>query len=174
MATLQIARDVRNDTPVQLNSMLVNLPEDIVEKAKAIEKGEAMVEDLDKSTIRDYSIRVPSKLLELDLEEQYQTIRTFQEIIGKQQTAREQLIFLLIKSRCQFGSEEAAKLFFELKETSQQLKKRKQLLVDALELEGLDAEMDKTDFEESLKDLPPLTWYNPDGAETDAKRQRVD
>jgi len=174
VATLQIARDVRNDTPVQLNSMLSNLPEDIADMAKSIEEGQTSIDDLDKATIRDYSIRIPAKLLELDLDEQFQTMKTFQDIIRQQQAAREKLILLLIKSRCRFGSDEAAEQFLKLQKTSEQLKKRKQFLVDALELEGLDTELDTTDFEKSLEDLPPLTWYNPDSSVNDAKRHRVD
>ena len=124
VATLQIARDVRNDTPVQLNSMLSGLPEDIAATAQKIQNGEMKVEDLTKATIQDFSMRMPAKLLELDLDEQYQTIKTFQDIIRQQQAAREQLIFLLLKSRCQFGSREAAKQFSDLQETSSILKKR--------------------------------------------------
>jgi hypothetical protein len=183
VATLQIARDVRNDASVQLNSMLVNLPEDIVAKAKSIQNGESKAEDLDEATIKDFSMRMPTKLLELDLEEQCQSIATLQDIVRKQHAAREKLIYLLLKSRCQFGSKPAAKLYLELEATSVKLKQRKQLLVDALELEGMDAELDTTDFDKTLQALAPMAWYQPDdetkeettsGDADSAKRQRVD
>ena len=61
---MQIARDVRNDTPVQLNSMLSNLAEDIGATAQKIQNGEMKVEDLTKATIQDFSMRMPAKLLE--------------------------------------------------------------------------------------------------------------
>lgn len=174
VATLQIARDVRNDAPVELNSMISGLPDDVAETAQKLQIGEMKVEDLNKATVQDFSRRMPAKLLELDLDEQYQTIKTFQDIIRQQQAAREQLIYLLLKSRCQFGSQEAAKQFLDLQETSRILKKRKQLLTDALQLEGMDAELDTTDFEKSLEDLAPLAWYHENQNEPDPKRNRVD
>jgi hypothetical protein len=170
IATLQIARDLRNDSAVQLSSLLSNLPSDILEACQKAPPSASGGEDddddeeLDAATIRDYSIRIPAQLLDMDLEEQIHTIRTFREIVIQQQAARKQLIHLLLKSRCQFGSHEAAQEYFDLKETSQKLKRRRQLLSDALELEGLDNEMidDTTDFESALHDLPEMTWYNKD------------
>jgi hypothetical protein len=123
----------------------------------------------------------------MDWMEQIQTIQTFQDIIRRQQQARQKLIYLLIKSRCQFGSYEAAHLFNELQNTQTALQKKKQLLVDALELEGMDAVVmeDKAQdklLEETLSDLSPLSWYNPnDDVDVDvtssssmAKRQKVE
>jgi hypothetical protein len=161
VSTLQIARDLRNDAPVQLSSVLTNLDKDILE---TLEEDKP---DLNVATIRDYSIRIPSKLLDLDMEEEIQTIQTFQDIVKKQMTAREKLIYLLLKSRCQFGSQQAAEELFAMKETSQKLKRRRQLLGDALELEGMDSEINNTDFESQLQDLPALSWYRPAGKAED-------
>jgi hypothetical protein len=161
IATLQIARDLRNDTAVQLSSYLGNLPQDIQEACEANPKGDNADDTMDAATIRDYSIRIPSKFLDLDLQDQVQTIQTFQELVKKQQAARQMLTYLLLKSRCSFGSQAAAQEFLQLQETSQKLQRRKQLLSDALELEGLDAEIiDSTNFEKELDALPPLSWYN--------------
>lgn len=176
VATLQIARDISNDASVQLSGLINSLPKDIMEKAESIEKGEMSVEDLDKATIRDFSIRMPTKLLEMSLDDQRQNIATLQDIIRKQKEAREQLIYLLLKSRCKFGADDAAKQFLDLAETSEKLKARKRLLKDALELEGLDTELDssKKDLGKELEKLSPLTWYQPDGEEGgDSKKQRV-
>jgi hypothetical protein len=168
IATLQIARDLRNDTSVQLSSYLVNLPADIQEACVAANSNNNN-DEFDAATIRDYSMRIPSKFLDLDLQEQVQTIQTFQELVKKQQAARQKLIYLLLKSRCQFGSQTAARNYFQLQETSQKLQRRKQLLSDALELEGLDAEIvlgdgstnNTNNFEKELDRLPPLSWYQP-------------
>lgn len=160
IATLQIARDLRNDAPVQLASLLDNLPADI---QSSIDNGQ----EIDEATIEDYSKRIPAKLLDLDMEEQIANIATFQDIVKRQRAARKTLIYLLLKSRCQFGSNQAAKEFLELPEVSEKLFKRKQLLTDALELEGIDTEdIDNSDVAtslESLKALPALSWYQPDG-----------
>jgi hypothetical protein len=165
IATLQIARDLRNDTAVQLSSLLSTLPKDIHEACQKKKeddntKSAEEKEDLDEATIHDYSMRIPSKILDLDLDEQIQTIQTFRELIQQQQTARKQLIFLLLKSRCHFGSEPAAQAFVDLKDMSRQLIRRKQLLGDALELEGLDSEIDTNNYEGDLAELAPLTWFD--------------
>ena len=171
IAQLQIVRDLRSDSAVQISSFLSKLPKDIIESC------EKPIEDLDEATIRDFSIRIPSQLLDLDLEEQIQNLKTFRDVVIRQQAARKQLIQLLLKSRCKFGSEEAAEKFVDLKETSQKLKRKQQLLSDALELEGLDTEIETKDFESELKDLPELKWYTQEkeGAEgSDTKKARVD
>lgn len=77
---------------------------------------------------------------------------------------------------------EAAREFHEIDNLSEKLKKRKELLSDALELEGLDtneignnidvnnktSQVVKRDRE---KELPPLTWYKPDDKEGCASRE---
>lgn len=171
IATLQIARDLRNDAPVQLGSLLDNLPKDILEKLSSSAKNDDDDDDpLSEETIEDYSQRMPSKLLDLDLPEQKANIATFKDILKRQEEARKTLIHLLLKSRCQFGSDQAAKDFLELEHTSESLKKRKQFLTDALELEGLDSEIvDTTDLYEGLSKLPKLSWY--DGAAAAAAKE---
>ena len=197
VATLQIARDIRHDTPVLLHGLLSNLPKDIQDYVSALSQQQQQstnsdqstlplvppVEELEESTIQDYSCRIPTELLEMDWAEQIQTIQTFQDIIRRQRQARQKLIYLLIKSRCQLGSREAAQLFHQLDKTTMKgLKMKKQLLIDALELEGMDSVVleDKAQeklLDEALLDLSPLTWYDPNDdqdATSSAKRQKVE
>ena len=197
VATLQIARDIRHDTPVLLHGLLSNLPKDIQDYVSALSQQQQQstnsdqstlplvppVEELEESTIQDYSRRIPTELLEMDWAEQIQTIQTFQDIIRRQRQARQKLIYLLIKSRCQLGSREAAQLFHQLDKTTMKgLKMKKQLLIDALELEGMDSVVleDKAQeklLDEALLDLSPLTWYDPNDdqdATSSAKRQKVE
>eukprot|EP00934_Nitzschia_sp_Nitz4_P001945 Nitzschia sp. Nitz4//scaffold55_size114948//35827//37150//NITZ4_003893-RA/size114948-processed-gene-0.38-mRNA-1//1//CDS//3329554506//1945//frame0 len=169
VATLQIARDVRNDTPVQLNGFLSKIPTEILEACKG--KTE---EEYDEAVVRDASMQIPSKLLELDLDEQLQTLQTFQDIVRQQQAARQKLIYLLLKSRCQFGASEAAKQYTDLKDVSARLKRRRQALGDALELEGLDNELDHTNYDEPLEELPPLSWYTGDSEGGASKKARLE
>lgn len=164
IATLQIARDLRNDAPVQLGSLLDNLPKDILENLDN--------QNLSEADIEDYSKRISSKLLDLDLGEQLGNIATFKDIVLRQQEARKTLIHLLLKSRCQFGSNEAAEEFFEIESMSEKLKKRKQVLTDALELEGLDAEIDNTDVAAGLSQLQELSWYEKEDGPN--KKARVE
>jgi hypothetical protein len=118
-------------------------------------------EELSKERARDFSIRMDEELLDMDLEEQLANVRTFRDIVERQRMARQQLILLLIRSRCQFGSEEAASFFYKLEETSKQLKRRKDLISELLALEGVDLEADAAPAAGSdLKDLEPLSWYD--------------
>ena len=71
---------------------------------------------------------------------------------------------------------EAAREFHEIDNLSEKLKKRKELLSDALELEGLDTNEIGNDIDannksspavkaDRVKELPPFTWYKPDDEE---------
>jgi hypothetical protein len=175
IATLQIARDLRNDSAAQLSSLLSNLPEDVQEVCKEakekVDAGETF--ELPEPQVRDFSIRIPEQLLDMDLEEQLQNIRTLKDIVKRQREARQQLIFLLIKSRCQFGAEETAQTFLDLEETSKKLKERKNILTDAMALEGLDFEADSSDKGSELVDLAPLEWFKP-GDTNSNKRQKTE
>jgi hypothetical protein len=175
IATLQIARDLRNDSAAQLSSLLSNLPEDVKEVCKEakvkVDAGETF--ELPEPQVRDFSIRIPEQLLDMDLEEQLQNIRTLKDIVKRQREARQQLIFLLIKSRCQFGAEETAQTFLDLEETSKKLKERKNILTDAMALEGLDFEADSSDKGSELVDLAPLEWFKP-GDTNSNKRQKTE
>jgi hypothetical protein len=83
---------------------------------------------------------------------------------------------LLIQSRCDFGANDAAAAFYQGDRAKEELKKRKQILMDAMELEGLDVdEEDKGQASEAVveEELPPFTWYKEEDA-TAAKRQRTE
>ncbi|KAG7360356.1 hypothetical protein IV203_035455 [Nitzschia inconspicua] len=185
IATLQIARDVRANTALEISTGITNLPEDIVQTCKDLQSG--AMEELDTAKINDYSVRIPSSLLDLNMEEELNSVQTYQDILQRQKRAREELIKLLLKSRCEFGSQAAAKDYYATATISEKLRKRKQLLSDALELEGLDTSQivddkddDKKKKKESMKDdLPSIEWYNPEegeassGTETETKKQKT-
>jgi hypothetical protein len=141
------------------------------EAKEKVDAGETF--ELSEPQIRDFSIRVPEQLLDMDLEEQLQNIHTLKDIVKRQREARQQLIFLLIKSRCQFGAEETAQSFLDLEETSKKLKERKNILTDAMALEGLDFEADTSDNRNELVDLAPLEWFKPGDTDSN-KRQKTE
>ena len=176
IATLQIARDLRSDAAVQLSSLLSSIPDDIQEACQDAQRKQAEGEtiDLPKAIARDFSIRVNESLLDMDMEEQIQNIRTFRDIVERQREARKQLIFLLVQSRCQFGSREAAEKFHKCEAYMQLLKKRKDILSDAMALEGLDFDPEAAGNATELGDLEPLTWYEAEGKETPNKRLKTD
>jgi hypothetical protein len=84
---------------------------------------------------------VPDDVLDLDVAGALANVKLHREIIQKQNEHRKKCIELLINSRCKFGSVEAASLFYDLEGVMETLsKKRKALVLDAMELEGLDFE----------------------------------
>jgi hypothetical protein len=176
VATLQIARDLRNDGAVQLSSMLTALPEDVrAECAEAAEAGDDYA-GLDEEKSRAFSLKTSEVLLDMDLDEQMQNVRNFRDIVERQRIARKELIHLLIQSRCDFGANDAAAAFYQGDRAKEELKKRKQILMDAMELEGLDVdEEDKGQASEAVveEELPPFTWYKEEDAMA-AKRQRTE
>mmetsp|Transcript_3654 Transcript_3654/g.5593 ORF Transcript_3654/g.5593 Transcript_3654/m.5593 type:complete len:467 (+) Transcript_3654:86-1486(+) len=179
IATLQIARELRSDTALHYSSYFNTLSQDvqnICEEAKQQEEATGTAPEISEEEADALSLRISDDLLDLDLDEALQNVRTFREIVQKQSAAREQLIHLLIKSRCQFGSEEAAEAFYKLDDDAKLLEIRKGLLSDAMELEGLDfeEEQEKKATKNTKGDkLPPLSWYKPD-SEPVAKKARTD
>eukprot|EP00545_Synedropsis_sp_CCMP1620_P007349 CAMPEP_0119004018 /NCGR_PEP_ID=MMETSP1176-20130426/898_1 /TAXON_ID=265551 /ORGANISM="Synedropsis recta cf, Strain CCMP1620" /LENGTH=417 /DNA_ID=CAMNT_0006955675 /DNA_START=65 /DNA_END=1318 /DNA_ORIENTATION=- len=173
VATLQITRDLRSESTVHLGSWLSAIPKDIREdlaKYKKEQDETGQEPELDDAKIEEYSIGLSSEVLDLNIEESLESARSYREIVLKLRAARQKLFHLLVKSRCEFGSEEAAKAFFTLDGVSEKLQKRKLLLLDAMDLEGLEPPKQAT--EEPTKELDGISWYNPD--EPEAKRQKVD
>lgn len=180
IATLQIARDMRNDSAVQLSSLLKGLPDDL---KKMSDEADEHVKETGKSyqvpekKARELSLKTSEKLLDMDLEEQIQNVRTFLEIVQKQREAREQLINLLVRSRCQFGANEAAKEFYRLDETIAKLQKVKETLQDGMALEGLDFEDNNPEKPKKETKLEPLIWFaggEDYEGEPEAKRLKID
>lgn len=165
IATLQIARDIRNDGAVQLSSLFSSLPADV--KAFLDSKDSA---SLPLEQARDFSIRINEFLIDMDMEEQLQNIDVFKEIIQRQHVARERLINLLIQSRCDFGANEAAAAFEQSSRATGDVATRHRILLDAMELEGI--EVDETENPPE-HELPPLRWYN-NFSEPDTKRARTE
>lgn len=168
ISTLQIARDIRTNTAVEASTALEKLPADILSACEDLASGK--LSELDSATTNDFSIRIPSNLIDLDIEEEASNLNMFQDIVERQQKAREKLIYLMLRSRCKFGSKEAAQEFYEIDGLTQKLKNRKELLSDALELEGVDTAEIGNDSKKRKppKELPPLTWYDPDSKDGSA------
>ena len=133
ISTMQITRDLRNDTSHNLSALLSSIPTGVLEACKAsIEKKE----DIDVQKIPT----IPDDVLDLDIAAALANVKVHREVVKKQREHRQKCIELLIKSRCQFGSVEAASLFYDLEGVRETLKKRKAQILDAMELEGLDFE----------------------------------
>ena len=124
-------------------------------------------------------MHIQESLLDMDMDEQLQNAKTFRNIIERQRKARQELIELLIKSRCKFGADEAAAAYYKAGALKPELLKRKQILTDAMELEGLDVMGDYKNAasQESEPELPPLTWFKPTAEDVElpeSKRLRTE
>ena len=133
-------------------------------------------------------------VLDINIGDAIKAVRQYRDIILKQQEAREALVEQIVKSRCKFGSMEAAEAFFGIGAKEEKLKKRRDVLQDAMELEGLDVLEEEEGMGDSMDaDLGGdnaggklffLTWYEKEkeaallvaggGGEPQAKKSRVE
>jgi len=180
IATLQIARDLRNDNAVQLSSLLQSMPQDVrAVTAETAENNGVLPAALSDETFRDFTKRTADALIDTDLPEALQNVRQLRDILQKQSEARQQLLDLLIASRCQFGAEQAAAAFESIDVA--ELERRHQVLADAMELEGLDIDEEERKYSKGKdkeaanlvdEEFPPLPWYLP--SKEANKRQKVE
>ncbi|GFH44680.1 hypothetical protein CTEN210_01154 [Chaetoceros tenuissimus] len=134
IATLQITRDLRNDTSHNLSTVLATIPDSVLDTCRSLSKD---VSPEDVPLVEG----IPDDVLDLDVKSSLSNVVLHKEIIQKQKQFRQKCIELLIKSRCKFGSTDAAELYYSLDEVEEKLKKRKAMVLDAMELEGLDYDL---------------------------------
>ncbi|GKY96101.1 hypothetical protein MPSEU_000570300 [Mayamaea pseudoterrestris] len=166
VANLQIARDIRNDSAIQLNSLFTALPEDVRRSCAEAAETDGAYALADNDTARDYSIRMNQSLIDMDMNEQLLNLYQLRKLIEQQQEARQNARKLLLQSRCQFGSDEAAAAFYTANRGQGELASRRQIMLDAMELEGCGLEEnEQADVQldtANQDDLEPLIWYKPD------------
>jgi len=171
IASIQITRDLGSDAAMNLSSALSNIPSELEEACNTIltqqQKGqdETPITDLLSA---DSLSNLPDEMLDLDLKYARQSLQTYKEAIRQQRKARLQCLHLLLQSRCSFGSMDAARAFcggdgsdVSMDTILDKLKKRKEILVDAMALEGLDVEEDEEEkkMEKEEEALKPLSWF---------------
>lgn len=172
LSTLQIARDLRHDSTVTLSGLLSALPLDVrTVCAEQAEKTDNIECPLSEEQAEQFSKEINPQILDMNLEEQLETIQEYRTILHRQVTARNQLRQLLIESRCKLGAEGAAKAFQQQHSEQSldgQLQQKSQVLIDAMELEGIAGELEKEmemnskkrkQAEQSVQALEPLSWY---------------
>lgn len=169
--SIQIARDLGSDAAMNISSAFSNISSEVEEACNTIltqqKKGEdetPITELVSSETLSN----LPDDLLDMDLKYAKQSLQTYKEAIRQQRKARLQCLHLLLQSRCSFGSMDAARVFcggdgteISMDTVLEQLKKRKEVLVDALALEGLDVEEDAEEkkIEKEGEALKPLSWF---------------
>jgi len=168
IATMQITRDLHSDTAHNVSSILSTVPTEVAEACKN-------KDGVDKADLSS----IPDAVLDLNFKQILLNIRSHREIIKKQQEERKKLIDLLIQSRCKFGSEDAAQMYYGLRETIEKLRCRKLKVLDAMELEGLDFERIDGDDEKESSDkgedngLRDFEWLTREEAEVGRDKMKV-
>jgi hypothetical protein len=163
IATLQIARDLQSEAAVNLSGLLQNLPQAVrafIAESAEQDDAAATALELPESKAREYCALVSDTLLDLDLTEQLSNVQAYRDLVTRQQAARQQLLNALIASRCEFRADEVAAAYYAVDDSA--LKHRAQLLVDAMDLEGLEVQPVTMVAAQSSDELPPLSWYNPE------------
>lgn len=181
---------------MNLSSALSNIPPEVEEACNTMLTQQQQNPDETKQSITELLSdpeslsKIPDEVLDLDLQYARQSLQTYREAIRQQRKARLQCLQLLLASRCSFGSMEAARAFcgnggasdagddsndndggddanIDMDEVLEKLKKRKDILVDAMALEGLDVEEDEEEKKSSKEDesLKPLGWFPGQGGE---------
>lgn len=190
IASIQITRDLGSDAAMNLSSVLSSIPLEVEEACNTILtqqlNGQDKITPITDLLSMESLSSLPDEVLDLDINYVRRSLQTYKEAIRQQRTARVQLLQKLLQSRCSFGSMDAARAFCGGEDSNvsmdtilEQLKKRKETLVDAMALEGLDVEED--DEEKKLAreevDLIPMAWFpgqSEQGGTIDAEKQPAD
>ena len=190
IASIQITRDLGSDAAMNLSSVLSSIPLEVEEACNTILtqqlNGQDKITPITDLLSMESLSSLPDEVLDLDINYVRRSLQTYKEAIRQQRTARVQLLQMLLQSRCSFGSMDAARAFCGGEDSNvsmdtilEQLKKRKETLVDAMALEGLDVEED--DEEKKLAreevDLIPIAWFpgqSEQGGTIDAEKQPAD
>jgi len=172
IASIQITRDLGSDSAMNLSSALSNITPQVEEACNTILTQQQNGQDetpITELLPTDSLSNLPDDLLNLDLKYAKKSLQTYKEAIRQQRKARLQCLQLLLQSRCSFGSMDAARAFcggegsdVNMDNVLDKLKKRKEILVDALALEGLDVEEDEEEkkMEKDEEELKPLIWFS--------------
>ena len=162
---MQITRDLRSEKPHNLSSIFSNIPKEVLDACKSSQT--------DNTKIDPESIPpIPDAVLDLDIREELANLRNYKELIIEQKKARQKIIQLLYKSRCKFGAKEIAEMFYSMDNAGESLQKRKAMVLDAMELEGLDVETTDNNNEKTDKDISQkeFSWFS----RTEAKKARLE
>ena len=173
IASIQIARDLGSDAAMNISSALSNIPSEVEEACNTILQqtkdsgNDSSTTSITELLSSDTLSALPDELLDMDLKYARTQLQTYKEAIRQQRKARLQCLHLLLQSRCSFGSMDAARSFcggdgseVSMDDVLEKLKKRKEVLVDALALEGLDVDEDAEEKMEKMEqELKPLAWF---------------
>jgi len=160
IATMQITRDLHGESTTRLSALISSIPQSIFDTCLAIKESNTTVADALKSL--DVQA-LPDEFLDVDVDQALDSLRLYKNIIAKQKEARKKCIELLIKSQGEIGFSclEAAKLYYTMDSKLTFLNKRKEMIRDAMELEGLDFDATLTEISTEADDdgQREFSWF---------------
>jgi hypothetical protein len=189
IASIQITRDLGSDAAMNLSTALSNIPSEVEEACNAIlsqqQNGQGNITPITELLSTDSLSNLPDEVLDLDINYVRHSLQSYKEAIRQQRMARLQLLQLLLQSRCSFGSMDAASAFcggnnsdVNMDAVLEKLNKRKEALVDAMALEGLDVEEDEEEkkMEREEVEVIPLSWFpgQSEGGKSDVENEPAD
>ena len=155
LATMQITVELRKDAMTRLSSTLEQMPKENMTKIK----NGSLEENL-----------LPDSIAQLDMVDANNVLMQYREILEQQVQLKQQLMEMLIqakeqindenrKQRCLFGANEAAQEFEAIREKIKLVRAKKILVEEALELEGLDMDMEPKVEDNDEKKYESFSWY---------------
>jgi hypothetical protein len=186
IASIQITRDLGSDAAMNLSSALSGIPLEVEKACNVImtqqKNGQEETTPISDLVSVENLSSIPDELLDLNIKYARQSLHAYKEAIRQQRMARLQCLHLLLQSRCSFGSVEAARAFcggdagvVGMDSVLKKLRKRKEILVDAMALEGLDVEEDQEEkkLEKEEEELKPLSWFPGEVNEEERAEKRI-
>lgn len=172
IATMQITRDLRNDNSHTLSTILNKVPFDVFQRCKELL---LLQEQRNEQSLSEESIlsMISDDVLDLDIASCLNNVRLHRDIILKQKQSRQDCTTLLIQSRCNFGSQDAAAAYYtSVDDLIKRIESVQEKISDAAELEGLDFDDDVPDEQEDTKEMKGFEWFSRNDVEDYRARKK--
>merc|ERR1711862_52545 len=178
------------DSATRYSQLLQTIPSKIVDYANTLQQQQHKSSELsspldnimNKKTTPDLSI-LSDDVLDIPINEVIQEVQTLSKSIQTQYDARMNLLQQLYTCKCNFGSKTAAKEYYNVQEMLTMIQKKKEILEDAMELEGVDIEDIKKNSsyasssrnDDDWKELTDFDWYTKEeNGVDDEKDEEID
>jgi hypothetical protein len=173
IATMQITRDLQNDNSHTLSTILNKVPMNVFQRCKELLLLQEQANDKSSLSKENIISMIPDDVLDLDISTSLNNVRLHRDIILKQKQLRQDCTTLLIQSRCNFGSHDAAAAYYtSIDDLIKRVESVQDRISDAAELEGLDFEDNVTEEQEEVNKLKDFDWFSKSDVEEYLARKK--
>jgi hypothetical protein len=151
---------------------LNKVPFDVFQRCKELL---LLQEQRNEQSLSEESIlsMISDDVLDLDIASCLNNVRLHRDIILKQKQSRQDCTTLLIQSRCNFGSQDAAAAYYtSVDDLIKRIESVQEKISDAAELEGLDFDDDVPDEQEDTKEMKGFEWFSRNDVEDYRARKK--